>query len=90
MSNPTIFIITYHHRHGADSSAAKSEDGARSIAASWAHDRCGENVWSPEDVARFKAIIDTDEAGALDLFEEFEGKIFDGEVITITQATLMD
>ena len=95
MSNPTIFIITYHHRHGTDVSAAKSENGAREIAAALAYDRCQEDVWSEEDVARFKAIIDTpfhlvDNVGAIALFEECEGKLYDGETIEITQTVLGD
>lgn len=92
MSEPVqfVFTITYHHRHGTDVSVFRSEAGAQRIAAQLAFDRFQEDMWSDEDRARFKALDDGDDVGALDLFQEIEDNLHDGETIEIKQTALGD
>lgn len=82
---PPVYICTYHHKHGTDVAAYRTEEAAIRGANSLALERV-EDSWDDEDREKFLSIVDPKES--LAFFHKVEMDVAYGETLEITESPI--
>lgn len=84
----TVFVCEYHHKHGCDIGVYRTEKGATDGAHALAAEQVS-SAWDDVDTRRFWETTESKgHEEAIDLFNELENEVSQGERLEISESEL--